>query len=214
MNYEQMNNNQVQLQGKVVTNPVFSHEVLGEGFYELKLAVKRLSDQEDIIPITVSERLMGDRRLEIGNTVSLTGQFRSYNKAEGDRSRLLLTTFVREFIKDDECVNPNNIDLVGYICKQPIFRTTPFKRELCDVLVAVNRAYNKSDYIPCILWGRNARFVQALSVGEKLIINGRIQSRVYLKNINGEMAEKVAYEVSVSRVTNESKPMQLYNNAS
>lgn len=214
MNYEQMNNNQVQLQGTILTNPVFSHEVLGEGFYELLISVKRLSMQEDVIPITVSERIIGEKRLEIGNTISLLGQFRSYNKTDGEKSRLILTTFVREFIENEDCNNSNNIDLVGYICKNPIFRTTPFKREICDVLIAVNRAYNKSDYIPCILWGRNARYVQNLPVGEKLNINGRIQSRKYLKNINGISEEKTAYEVSVGRVIAENRMNDILNNAS
>ena len=214
MNYEQMNNNQVQLQGTILTNPVFSHEVLGEGFYELLISVKRLSMQEDVIPITVSERIIGEKRLEIENTNYLLGQIRSYNKKDGEKSRLILTTFVREFIENEDCNNSNNIDLVGYICKNPIFRTTPFKREICDVLIAVNRAYNKSDYIPCILWGRNARYVQNLPVGEKLNINGRIQSRKYLKNINGISEEKTAYEVSVGRVIAENRMNDILNNAS
>lgn len=200
MNYEQMNNNQVQLLGKVVSLPEYSHEVFGENFYEFLLSVKRLSGQEDIIPITVSDRLLIDHSIKINDIVAIDGQFRSYNKLENDKSRLLLTTFVREFLENETSATLNNIEITGYICKQPIYRTTPFKREICDVLVAVNRAYNKSDYIPCILWGRNARFVQTLSVGDKITIIGRIQSRKYVKVIDEISQEKTAYEVSGSRI--------------
>ena len=201
MNYELMENNKVFLKGEVISKPVFSHEVFGEGFYELNLNVRRLSDNYDIIPITVSERLLTDSKFEIGNIVAIKGQFRSYNKLVDNKSKLLLTVFVREIIEIDDSMNPNIIELNGFICKEPIYRTTPFKREICDVLLAVNRAYNKSDYLPCIAWGRNARFIKNIKVGQKVCIIGRIQSREYQKRINdNESLIKTAYEISISKI--------------
>lgn len=201
MNYEQMTNNKVMLRGKVVTEPAFSHEVMGEGFYDFKVSVPRLSGQEDIINVTVSERIMDGEEIKPGNIVSINGQYRSYNKLEEDRSRLLLTCFVREFIQDEgEYIN--HIELTGHICKQPVYRMTPFKREICDVLIAVNRAYNKSDYIPCIAWGRNAKFIKNLAVGEKITVAGRIQSREYHKvSADGTDETRTAYEISLSKVS-------------
>ncbi len=202
MNYELMENNKVYLMGKVVSKPVFSHEVFGEAFFELNLSVKRLSEHSDIIPITISERLLVGSEFDIGNEVYIKGQFRSYNKLIDGKSKLMLTVFVRELGEWDENLNPNIIEIVGYICKPPIYRTTPFKREICDLLVAVNRAYNKSDYLPCIAWGRNARFVQSAEVGEKVFITGRIQSRDYQKKLSDSECEtRVAYEISISRIS-------------
>ncbi len=201
MNYEQMNNNKLQLVGTVVKEPIYTHEVFGEGFYETVVAVPRLSEQKDFIPITISDRLLVRHEVQVGNKINLVGQFRSYNKIEGEKSKLLLTAFVRDLLPMDETVTPNSIEITGYICKAPIYRTTPFKREICDVLIAVNRAYNKSDYIPCIMWGRNARFVQNMKVGDKLAVVGRIQSRTYVKNLGEDKSEeRVAYEVSVSKI--------------
>ena len=194
-------NNKVFLSGKVITNPLFTHEVMGEGFYEVMLAVKRMSEQEDVIPVTLSERLMIDNEIRVGDTLSVDGQFRSYNKYENGKSRLMLTVFTREIADDDEERNPNIIELTGYVCKPTVYRTTPFKREICDVLIAVNRAYNKSDYIPCIAWGRNARFAGSLVVGDKITVSGRIQSREYQKNVDGDIVVKTAYEVSISRIS-------------
>ena len=179
----------------------FSHEVFGEGFYEFFVKVMRLSGQADILPVTVSERLITGGELEKGKRLSAVGQFRSYNKIENGKSRLMLTVFIRELIEDDPERNPNSILLSGYICKPPVYRTTPFNREIADVLVAVNRAYNKSDYIPCIAWGRNARFVKTLSVGDKIAVSGRIQSREYQKKLSDtEFKTMTAYEVSVSKL--------------
>ena len=201
MNYEQMNNNKLQLIGEVVKEPVYTHEVFGEGFYETALSVPRLSQQRDIIPITVSDRLLMRHSVKVGDKLNVVGQFRSYNKVDGTKSRLLLTAFVRDILEEDENANPNSIEITGFICKPPVYRTTPFKREICDVLIAVNRAYNKSDYIPCIMWGRNARFVQNMQVGDKLTVTGRVQSRTYVKNLSPDEAEeRVAYEVSVSKI--------------
>lgn len=201
MNYEQMDNNKATLSGIITEKPVFSHDVMGEGFYETKIEVKRLSDQVDVIPITISERLLTDSKIGEGSEVCLTGQFRSYNISDGIKSRLILSFFVREVV-DERVENPNVIEINGYVCKEPIYRTTPFNREICDMLVAVNRAYNKSDYIPCIAWGRNARFAKNLSIGSKVTISGRIQSRVYQKQLpDGEVEVRTAYEVSVNRIT-------------
>ncbi|MDR3186706.1 MAG: single-stranded DNA-binding protein, partial [Christensenellaceae bacterium] len=181
----QLKNNLVCLTGKVLSEPSYSHHVFGEGFYEAYLVISRLSEQSDIIPITISERLMKDVPLKTDKIVSIEGQFRSYNKIIDDRSKLMLTVFVRDIAEYDESINfiknPNQINLIGYVCKNPIFRTTPFNREICDILIAVNRAFNKSDYIPCIAWGRNARFAASLSIGTKLSVSGRIQSREYQK---------------------------------
>ena len=200
MDHNSEKNNRVYLRGSVVSEAVFSHEVYGEGFYELFVRVPRLSGQADTLPVTISERLMKSCDLHVGATLSAEGQFRSYNKLEGGRSRLMLTVFVRDLVEDDTR-NPNIILLGGYICKPPVYRTTPFNREISDLLVAVNRAYNKSDYIPCIAWGRNARFVQDVPVGARIVLSGRIQSREYQKrHDDGSVSTMTAYEVSVSKL--------------
>ena len=173
----------------------------GEGFYEFFVKVMRLSGQADVLPVTISERLIQGYDFKIGSSICALGQFRSYNKLEGGRSRLMLTVFVREIVEVAPSGNPNSIVLSGYICKPPVYRTTPFNREIADLLVAVNRAYNKSDYIPCIAWGRNARFVQNLKVGDRIALSGRIQSREYQKRISEtEAVTMTAYEVSVSKL--------------
>lgn len=200
MNFGQMENNKVFLAGEIVSKPTYSHEMFGEAFYEFNLKVRRLSDSYDILPVTISERLINDT-IEVGKKVGVNGQFRSYNKLDGEKSRLMLTMFIREVVEYDENVNPNRIEITGYVCKEPIYRTTPFKREICDLLIAVNRNYNKSDYLPCIAWGRNARFVKNFEVGEKLTVCGRIQSREYQKRLDDEVVTKTAYEVSLSKIT-------------
>ena len=201
MNYNVEKNNKVYVMGEIVSDAVFSHEVYGEGFYEFFVKVMRLSGQADILPVTVSERLIEGGALRKGKTISAIGQFRSYNKIENGKSRLMLTVFVRELVEAAGEKNPNSILLSGYICKPPVYRTTPFNREIADVLVAVNRAYNKSDYIPCIAWGRNARFVKTLSVGDRVAVSGRIQSREYQKKLSEtEMKTMTAYEGSVSKL--------------
>lgn len=202
MNDNFLRNNKIFLSGEVVEEPVYSHELYGEGFYEFYLSVARLSGQADILPVTVSERLMTDVSLLKGEKIALSGQFRSYNKLENERSKLMLTIFVRDFLPYDEYEqNPNNAELNGYICKPPVYRTTPFNREICDVLLAVNRGYNKSDYIPCIAWGRNARFVKNIKVGQNIIISGRIQSRNYNKKLpDGTTEVRTAYELSVGKI--------------
>ena len=194
-------NNKVYLKGEIVTEAKYSHEVYGEGFYEMEVMVKRLSGQSDVLPVTISERLIESRQLKIGSSISALGQFRSYNKQVDGKSKLMLTVIVRELLDDDYAKNPNNVVLLGYVCKEPVYRTTPFSREIADILIAVNRAYNKSDYIPCIAWGRNARFVKNLQVGDKIAISGRIQSREYQKKLSdSETKILTAYEVSVSKL--------------
>ena len=194
-------NNKVFISGEIVSDAEFSHEVYGEGFYEMNVLVKRLSGQGDVLPVTVSERLIADKNLQKGVTVNALGQFRSYNKLVDGKSKLMLTVFVRELLDGVSVKNPNNIVLSGYICKPPVYRTTPFNREIADVLIAVNRSYNKSDYIPCIAWGRNARFAKNLGVGEKIAIAGRIQSREYQKRLSDDDVKVMtAYEVSISKL--------------
>lgn len=199
MSYEQMQNNQVYLSGQIASSPEFSHEIMGEKFYDTTVSVERLSGQSDVIPITVSDRLMEGQNFEIGNLIGLIGQFRSYNKIVDGKSKLVLRVFVRELCECDENA-PNVIELEGYVCKPPVYRTTPFKREIADLLIAVNRAYNKSDYIPAIAWGRNARYASTFDVGDKIHLVGRIQSRIYQKSLDdGTIEERVAYEVSITK---------------
>ncbi len=202
-------NNMATISGKVVSNVEFSHEVYGEGFYYFMLDVPRLSDSSDKIPVTISERLASRDKLEIGTVIEVEGQFRSYNSYNNDGNRLLLTVFARDitFLEDEKKIkNPNQIYLNGFICKKPIYRTTPFGREITDILLAVNRPYNKSDYIPCIAWGRNARFSERLSVGDNIKVWGRIQSRTYQKKLeSGEILTKVAYEISISKMESADK---------
>lgn len=211
MKYELLSNNKVFLCGKILTEPTFSHESFGEAFYEIKLEVKRLSEQCDIIPITISDKLL-TKDMKVGSTLAIKGQFRSYNKVEDQKSKLMLTVFVREVIDYTEDMNPNIIEITGYICKEPTYRTTPFKREICDVLIAVNRAYNKSDYLPCIAWGRNARFVKNLEVGKKVSLVGRIQSRDYQKKLeNGEVENRTAYEVSINKISDDESEVESFD---
>ena len=200
MNYNTEKNNRVYIYGEIVSDAQFSHEVYGEGFYEFFVKVMRLSGQADILPVTVSERIMTDN-MKKGGFICALGQFRSYNKLEDGKSRLMLTVFIRELLDTQPDKNPNSIVLSGYICKPPVYRTTPFNREIADLLVAVNRSYNKSDYIPAIAWGRNARFVRNLAVGDKVALSGRIQSREYQKKQPDEsFVSMTAYEVSISKL--------------
>lgn len=196
-------NNSVVITGVVVEDGVFSHEVYGEGFYTFKISSERLSENADILPITVSERLLMNQNIVCGKHVKIKGQLRSYNNYTGNRSRLVLTIFLRDIqvLDEEQMHNENEIILNGFICKAPIYRKTPFGREISDVLIAVNRAYNKSDYIPCITWGRNARYISSLEVGTAVKVWGRIQSRVYQKKNGDQVEERIAYEVSVSKIS-------------
>ena len=201
---EATDNNVVTISGKVATELKYSHEIYGEGFYQFVLEVPRLSDSNDSISVTISERLIGKDGLLPGSIVNIEGQFRSYNSFGENGSKLLLTVFARElrFSGDENLLrNSNKIFLNGYICKKPVYRSTPFGREITDLLIAVNRAYNKSDYIPCISWGRNARFCSSLNIGDNIRIWGRIQSRAYQKKMpDGSAIARIAYEVSLSKL--------------
>lgn len=197
-----MLNNKIYLEGTVTSELEFSHEMYGEGFYTFSMEVMRLSDSVDNLNITVSERLIANMDLAIGKDIIVDGQLRSYNKFVDGANKLILTVFARNI---EPCIerskNPNEIFLDGYICKEPVYRTTPFGREIADVLLAVNRAYNKSDYIPTIAWGRNSRFCQNLEVGDNIRVWGRLQSREYQKKVDDTVViKKIAYEVSVSKM--------------
>ena len=226
MDTNYLENNYLTLVGKVTGEKTFSHEIYGEEFYIFKLCIARLSGNTDIIPITVSERLINDDMLKEGNKLLVKGQFRSYNSYENEKNKLILTVFAKDIIElHDEEENSENSEitkkdavtnevvLIGYICKKPIYRQTPFGREIADLLLAVNRAYNKSDYIPSIAWGRNARFSQTLEVGTKVKVVGRVQSREYEKKFeDGRTETRVAYEVSIGSlevVEEESEENQL-----
>lgn len=196
-------NNYAELVGIAESEPEFSHEIYGETFCLFMLSVPRLSGVSDHIRIIASERLLSDIPIVPGDKVAITGQFRSYNATENGSNRLVLSVFARDikYADDTEAKNPNSLYLNGFVCKEPVYRTTPFGREICDLLLAVNRTYNKSDYIPIITWGRNARFCRHITIGSNLKIRGRIQSRVYQKRIGeDDFIEKTAYEVSVCRM--------------
>ena len=210
MDTNYLENNYLTLVGKVTGEKKFSHEIYGEKFYVFNLEIARLSGNADIIPITVSERIITDEMLIQGKQLLVKGQFRSYNSYDNEKNRLILTVFAKDVVEveenneeeENEMVKKdmvtNEVVLVGYICKKPIYRQTPFGREIADVLLAVNRAYNKSDYIPTIAWGRNARFCQNLEVGTKVKLVGRVQSRMYeKKHEDGTVENRVAYEVSI-----------------
>ena len=194
-------NNQLTLCGVIETAPELDHEVFGEHFYRMDLKVPRLSGANDLLPVTVSERLMNSQ-VTPGVRIAVQGQLRSYNKVLAGAGRLLLTAFAQRLLAPDDSENPNMIHLIGAICKPPAFRTTPFGREIADLMLAVNRAFGKSDYIPCIAWGRTARYAAGLSVGDKLEVQGRFQSREYQKQMpDGAVINRMAYEVSISRLT-------------
>lgn len=194
--------NALHLSGTVIGTPVVGHEAFGEKFYYLTLGVPRLSGAQDQLPVTLSERLLLDgAMLKEGDRLAIEGQVRSYNKIIEGAGRLLITAFAQRIVEPDERENPNQVQLTGTLCKAPAYRTTPFGREIADMMLAVNRAYGKSDYIPCITWGRSARFAAKLSVGDKITLTGRLQSRAYQKQLpDGNVVEKTAYEVSVGHL--------------
>lgn len=199
--------NIIEIRGRVAEGFTFSHEVYGEGFYSFAVETERLSESVDILPVTVSERLLEGTALAPGDLVDIYGQVRSYNNyiEEERRNRLLITIFAREIepVNDfsSQSKNPNEVFLDGFICKKPVYRETPFGREIADILLAVNRSYNKSDYIPCICWGRNAKFAASLNISDNVRVSGRLQSRTYQKKYDdGTIVEKIAYEISISKI--------------
>lgn len=197
-------NNQVTISGEVVSEFLYSHELYGEKFYFVDVKTQRLSYAVDVLPVIVSDRLVDISQNCEGLLVEITGQFRSFNRHAENKCKLVLTVFAREFNFIDtleDSPKSNQIYLEGYICKEPVYRKTPMGREITDLLLAVNRPYGKTDYIPCICWGRNARYANSLNVGEYCIVAGRIQSREYIKKLDEERTEqRIAYEVSVSRL--------------
>lgn len=207
MNDKQMQANYIRVVGTINSSLEFSHEVFGEKFYEFYMNIPRLSETSDLLPVIISERLLNGICMDIGEYIVVEGQFRSYNRYEDSANKLLLRIFVRDIKKPDaESIEelkkrPNEVFLNGYLCKEANYRTTPFGREITDMLIAVNRSYNKSDYIPCIAWGRNARYCDNLEIGDHVKIWGRIQSRKYQKkHDNDESMTKVAYEVSITKL--------------
>ncbi len=209
MNINYADNNHLVLMGKVTSEKRFSHEIYGERFFIFDMEVPRLSSTQDIIPVTISERLISEDTLQVGKKILIKGQFRSYNSYENEKNKLILTVFAKDIFSEDEIekelgeqegkeIVSNEVVLTGYICKKPIYRQTPFGREIADLLLAVNRAYNKSDYIPAIAWGRTARFCQNIEVGTEVKVTGRVQSRTYEKKFeDGRSETRVAYEVSI-----------------
>ena len=203
-----LENNQVSIVGEIVSDFSYSHEVYGEGFFVVEVAVNRLSNYADYIPLMVSERLIDTTQSYSGEKIHVTGHFRSYNRHEETKNRLILSVFVREleFVdeymeNEDEERKSNYITLDGYVCKAPVYRKTPLGRDIADLLVAVNRSYGKSDYIPCICWGRNARYATTFEIGSHVSVIGRIQSREYVKKLSEDEAERrIAYEVSVCKI--------------
>lgn len=191
--------NSIEISGNVASECVFSHEIYGEGFYSFMLESRRLSGNEDKIRVTVSERILDKEKMSLGSFVYVKGQVRSYNSLVENKSRLVITVFAKE-LDYDRFEDVNTVNLDGFICKKPVYRVTPLGREIADMLLAVNRAYNKSDYIPCIAWGRNARFSSDFKLGDNIRIWGRIQSRTYKKHTENGDEERTAYEVSVSRL--------------
>ena len=209
--------NIARISGVITAEPVFGHEVYGEGFYYFFIKVKRLSDSCDILPVTVSERLVDCSEYKVGRYVEVTGQFRSYNASQANGgAKLMLSVFAQDVIfcdEDSREKDENYIELDGFICKPPVYRTTPFNREITDFLLAVNRSYNKSDYIPCISWGRNARFCGKRTVGENVKVIGRIQSRTYEKKFpDGTSVQRTAYEISVAKIELRSDDTQMTSN--
>ena len=200
---KEVTNNTIEIAGTVVSEPVFSHETYGEKFYTFTLRSKRISENYDELLICVSERLINPEDISVGADVKVSGQIRTYNKSENNKSHLVIQVFARELIfeaiKDSE--NYNRVTLTGYICKAPNYRATPLGRKICDLLIAVNRPYGKSDYIPAVAWGRNAGWAGELPIGTKLTVEGRLQSRTYQKRVDDSTSvTKTAYELSINKL--------------
>ena len=203
-----INKNQAELCGVISKAAEFSHESYGEKFYRIIVSVPRKSGYEDEIPVLVSDHLCKPNLLREGQCLSIKGQFRSFDKHDEDKNRLILSVFALVIdllgeikLLGEDISYKNKIELTGFICKEPTYRATPYEREISDVLLAVNRSYGKSDFIPCICWERNALFASDLAVGTQVELTGRIQSRKFEKRISDdEYEERIAYEVSVSTI--------------
>ncbi len=201
-----LNNNYAAVVGELESEFSYSHESYGECFYSFLIKIPRLSESADIINVTVSERILCDEQYNIGDKIKITGQFRSYNNYSDVGNKLILTLFAKTMERAENERYLNEIILNGFLCKDPIYRTTPFGREITDILLAVNRTHNKSDYIPCIAWGRNAKFAERLQVGDNIVVTGRMQSREYQKKIEEEVITRTAYEISVSKIETNFEP--------
>ena len=194
-------NNAVKISGEIVSDFTYDHEMYGEGFYKVFVQVTRISGNLDTIPVMVSDRIIDVNKNLTGEMVAIEGEFRSYNKHLLGANKLLLFVLCKKIEIVKYCMNEDEVFLRGFICKNPIYRKTPFKREISDLLIAVNRYYGKSDYIPCICWGRNARYAAGFEIGDEIVIRGRIQSRTYEKKISDTESEtRTAYEVSATMI--------------
>lgn len=196
-------NNIIKVSGQIIDELVESHKIYNEIFYKFHIKIKRLSENYDILPVTISERIIDKNLMTPDKFINIIGQIRSYNNYSSNdgKTKLILTIFARQINFEIPDENPNQAFLNGYICKSPVYRKTPFGREITDILLAVNRSYNKSNYIPCIVWGRNAKLAAKLNIADNIKVQGRMQSREYQKKLtNGEILNKIAYELSVSKI--------------
>lgn len=196
-------NNIIKVSGQIIDELRESHKIYNEIFYKFNIKIKRLSENYDILPVTISERLIDKNLMTPNKFINISGQIRSYNNysSSDGKTKLILTIFARQINFDITDENPNQVYLNGYICKSPVYRKTPFGREITDILLAVNRSYNKSNYIPCIIWGRNAKLAAKLNIADNIKVHGRMQSREYQKKLTtGEILNKTAYELSVSKI--------------
>ena len=187
--------NQILLRGELDTLPAFSHESHGRRFYSFTLAVERLSGTMDLLHCVAAEELVQALDPSGGEMVELIGQVRSFNNRSGAGRRLVISAYAEQLRTcDDEPAN--EVILCGSICRQPIFRRTPLGREICDLMLAVNRPYRRADYLPCILWGHTAQHCANFPVGTTLQLTGRLQSRTYVKQLETGSEQRVAYEIS------------------
>lgn len=192
------NFNRVQLCGTVDSIPVLSHTNHALSFCKFTLAVERLSGHMDKLNVIVSAPLLESVPLSVGDTVTIRGQLRSFNNKSGQGSRLVISVFALALEKGGG-TPLNLIQLSGVLCKPPVLRRTPLGREICDIVLAVNRRYGRADYLPCIAWGAVAQMYAAMTTGDRLTAEGRIQSRTYTKVEGGSASERTAYEVSIMR---------------
>ena len=188
--------NHIELIGALASAPVFSHDNHGRRFYSFTMEVARLSGTTDTLPILASAELLSQTEAAEGSSLKITGQIRSFNNRASDGRRLIISVLA-ETIEVCNAPHDNQVRLSGIICKEPTYRRTPLGREICDIMLAVNRPYHRADYLPCILWGRAAQEAAAWKVGTSVTLNGRLQSRAYIKLVDGNPEQRTAYEVSV-----------------
>ena len=196
------NQNYVELWGVAESAPVFSHENHSRRFDKFLLRVERLSGQSDLPVIVVNESLLRACPVEAGQSLRITGQLRSFNNKSGQGSRLVITVFAQTLDPGDGAFF-NRILLSGALCKKPVLRRTPLGRSICDIILAVNRHYGRADYLPCIAWGQTAAQIAGMNVGDRLTLEGRVQSRTYTKQLEGGAEERTAFEVSVMQLVEE-----------